>query len=108
MTRSKSGKHRKQKPASRQPADGEPQQGSEQSGTGGGSAMGGADAGSRQGDADPADEAEVQQSGQREGMGSHRHSGRGSEQSIDAAADVDNLGNRIRGAANSRETGSKS
>jgi hypothetical protein len=48
-----------------------------------------------------------EQSAQREGMGNHRHSGRGNEQAIDAAADVDDLGNRIRGAANAREPGNK-
>lgn len=98
MTKSKSGKHGKRKPASKRPAAGEPQEGSQQSGTAAGSSMGGVDAG---------DEADVQQSAQREGMGSHRHSGRGNEQAIDAAADVDDLGNRIRGAANSRETGNQ-
>ena len=36
--------------------------------------------------------AEVQQSAQREGMGQHRHSNRGNEQALDAAADVDSLG----------------
>lgn len=46
--------------------------------------------------------SEVQQSAQREGMGSHRHSNRGNEQALDAAADVDDLGNHIKGAANSR------
>ena len=108
MTKSKAGKHGKQKPASKRPAPGQPQEGSQQSGTPAGSSMGGTDEGGRQGDVDAADEAEVQQSAQREGMGSHRHSGRGNEQAIDAAADVDDLGNRIRGAANSRETGNKS
>ncbi|NML61726.1 hypothetical protein HHL21_11670 [Massilia sp. RP-1-19] len=48
------------------------------------------------------DTLEVQQSAQREGMGSHRHSSRGNAQAIDAAADVDDLGNHLRGAANSR------
>jgi hypothetical protein len=103
MTKSKTGKPGKQKPASKRPAAGEPQEGSQQSGTAAGSSMGG-----RQGGVDAGDEAEVQQSAQREGMGSHRHGGRGNEQAIDAAADVDDLGNRIRGAANSRETGNKS
>ncbi len=36
--------------------------------------------------------AEVQQSAQREGMGNHRHSSRGNEQALDAAADVDDVG----------------
>jgi hypothetical protein len=98
MTKSKPGKQGKQKLDNRQPLPREPEQGSEQSGDAGGS---------RQGDASLGDEAEVQRSAQREGMGSHRHSGRGNEQAIDAAADVDDLGNRIRGAANSREAGNK-
>jgi hypothetical protein len=46
--------------------------------------------------------AEIQQSAQRVGMGSHRHSGRGNEQALDADADVDDLGNRVKGAARSR------
>ena len=46
--------------------------------------------------------SEVQQSAQREGMGSHRHSNRGNEQALDATADVDDLGNHVKGAANSR------
>lgn len=104
MTKSKSGKRGKQKPDRRQPAAEGAQQGSEQVGMAG-SGTGGSDTGYRQGDVEPGDE--VQQSAQREGMGSHRHGGRGNEQAIDAAADVDALGNRIRGAANSRETGNK-
>jgi len=47
--------------------------------------------------------AAIQQSVQREGMGHHRHSGRGNEQAIDAARDVDDLGNHQRGAAESGE-----
>lgn len=94
--------------------------GTAQSGMTGGSGMGGNDRGSRQGgdepelkDVDPGydpqagnlgsqETSEVQQSAQREGMGSHRHSNRGNEQAIDATADVDDLGNHIRGAANSQ------
>lgn len=45
--------------------------------------------------------AEVQQSAQREGMGHHRHSGRGHEQAIDADADVDDLGSHHDGAGRS-------
>ena len=107
MTKSKSGSHRKQKPGNRQPAAEQLQEGSAQGVTGGGSRMGPSAKGGRQGDAGLGDEAELQQSAQREGMGSHRHSGRGNEQAIDATADVDDLGNRIRGAANSREPGNK-
>ena len=94
--------------------------GTAQSGMTGGSGMGGNDRGSRQGGDEPAYEdidvgydpqagnlgsqetSEVQQSAQREGMGSHRHSNRGNEQALDAAADVDDLGNHVKGAANSR------
>lgn len=94
--------------------------GTAQSGMTGGSGMGGNDRGSRQGGDEPAFEdvdlgydpqagnmgsqetSEVQQSAQREGMGSHRHSNRGNEQALDATADVDDLGNHIKGAANSR------
>jgi hypothetical protein len=97
MTKSKTGKHGKQKPASKRLAAGEKQEGSQQSGTAAGSSMGG-----RQGGVDAGDEAEVQQSAQREGMGSHRHSNRGNEQALDATADVDDLGNQVKGAANSR------
>ncbi|MES2899872.1 MAG: hypothetical protein V4723_09100 [Pseudomonadota bacterium] len=35
---------------------------------------------------------EIQQSAPREGMGNHRHSNRGNEQALDAAADVDDVG----------------
>lgn len=94
--------------------------GTAQSGMTGASGMGGNDRGSRQGGDEPAledvdlgydpqagnlgaqESSEVQQSAQREGMGSHRHTNRGNEQAIDATADVDDLGNHIRGAANSR------
>lgn len=94
--------------------------GTAQSGMTGGSGMGGNDRGSRQGGDQPAYEdvdpgydpqagnlgsqetSEVQQSAQREGMGSHRHSNRGNEQALDATADVDDLGNHVKGAANSR------
>lgn len=94
--------------------------GTAQSGMTGGSGMGGNDRGSRQGGDEPAYEdvdlgydpqagnlgsqetSEVQQSAQREGMGSHRHSNRGNEQALDATADVDDLGNHVKGAANSR------
>ena len=93
--------------------------GSAQSGMTGGSGMGGNDRGSRQGADAPLEEidtgidpqagnlgaqdvAEVQQSAQREGMGQHRHSSRGNEQALDADANVDDLGNHIRGAGNSR------
>ncbi len=37
-------------------------------------------------------QAEIQQSAPREGMGNHRHSNRGNEQALDAAADVDDVG----------------
>lgn len=94
--------------------------GTAQSGMSGGSGMGGNDRGSMQGGNQPAYEdvdlgydpqagnlgsqetSEVQQSAQREGMGSHRHSNRGNEQALDATADVDDLGNHVKGAANSR------
>lgn len=87
------------------------QQRNQQSRTGQGSLQGGTEPGEQ--DIDPGYDAqagnmgmdetsEIQQSAQREGMGSHRHSGRGNEQAIDATADVDDLGNHIRGAANSR------
>lgn len=87
------------------------QQGNQQSRTGQGSMQGGTEPGEQDIDAGydtlagnmgMDDTAEIQQSAQREGMGSHRHSGRGNEQALDAAADVDDLGNHIRGAASSR------
>lgn len=56
--------------------------------------------------AGPLDEeepAEVQQSAQREGMGQHRHRGRGHEQALDGAADVDKLGSQESGAAKSND-----
>jgi len=86
--------------------------GSAQSGMTGGSGMGGndterqadldTDSGNRQ-EAGPggSQSTEIQQSAQREGMGRHRHSGRGNEQAIDAARDVDDLGSHQRGAAES-------
>lgn len=88
--------------------------GSAQSGMTGGSGMGGndtvrqadldTDAGNRQeADQGGSHSSEIQQSAQREGMGHHRHSGRGNEQAIDAARDVDDLGNHQRGAAESGE-----
>lgn len=46
--------------------------------------------------------AEVQQSAQREGMGHHRRSSRGNEQAIDAASDIDDLGNHVSSAGKSR------
>lgn len=51
---------------------------------------------------DDIEPAEVQQSAQREGMGHHRHSGRGNEQALDADKDVDSLGNRVSSAGSSR------
>lgn len=90
--------------------------GSAQSGMTGGSGMGGNDT-VRQADIDPelqsdpgnrqeADQggsqsAEIQQSAQREGMGHHRHSGRGNEQALDATRDVDDLGSHQGAAAES-------
>lgn len=47
--------------------------------------------------------AEIQQSAQREGMGSHRHSNRTNEQALDAASDVDALGSQNAAAGKSRE-----
>lgn len=90
---------------------GKRQQGNQQSRTNQGSMQGGTEAGEQ--DADLGYESqpgnlgmeemlEVQQSAQREGMGSHRHSNRSNEQALDATADVDALGTHIRGAANSR------
>ena len=90
---------------------GKQQKGNQQSGTGQGSMQGGTEPGQldvdrgiapQAGNMGMEDTLEVQQSAQREGMGSHRHSNRGNEQALDATADVDDLGNRIRGAANSR------
>lgn len=87
------------------------QQGKQQSRTSQGSMQGGTEPGEQ--DTGPGYDAQagnmgmdetpdVQQSAQREGMGSHRHSGRGNEQALDATADVDDLGNHVRGAASSR------
>lgn len=94
--------------------------GSAQSGMTGGSGMGGNDPANRQGGelpeladidlgfdpqaANPGAQqsAEVQQSAQREGMGGHRHSSRTNEQALDASIDVDDLGNHVRAAADSR------
>ncbi|MES3021486.1 MAG: hypothetical protein V4857_07850 [Pseudomonadota bacterium] len=64
------------------------------------------DAGERQGSpgneqlAEPAggEDAEIQQSVQREGMGNHRHSNRGNEQAIDAT-DAEDLGSHEGAAA---------
>lgn len=121
MAKSKKRQPDKQPPGSRQSGQAlqdNQQQAARQGGRQPGG-MGG-NPGSRQGGDDPAREevdpgydpqagnlgsqetSEVQQSAQREGMGSHRHSNRGNEQAIDAAADVDDLGNHIKGAANSR------
>lgn len=115
MAQSKTDNQDKQRQGTQQP-DQAPA-GNRQQGQGG---MGGNDRGSRQGGDQPAYEnvdpgydpqagnlgsqetSEVQQSAQREGMGSHRHSNRGNEQALDATADVDDLGNHVKGAANSR------
>jgi hypothetical protein len=51
------------------------------------------------------DVAEIQQSAQREGMGQHRHRGRGHDQAEDATADVDKLGSQQSGAAKSGDGG---
>jgi hypothetical protein len=51
------------------------------------------------------DTAEIQQSAQREGMGHHRHTGRGREQALDATADVDKLGSQQSAAAKSGDGG---
>ncbi|HEX8613969.1 MAG TPA: hypothetical protein VF800_22050 [Telluria sp.] len=45
--------------------------------------------------------AEVQQSAQREGMGNHRHSGRGNEQALDADDAQDDLGSHHSAAGTS-------
>lgn len=49
--------------------------------------------------------AEVQQSIQREGMGSRRHSGRGNEQALDADDDFDDVGSHHGSAGRSRTDG---
>lgn len=99
MKRSKAGKQGKRQKGNQQSQAG---QGSMQGGTAPGEPdveRGGAP---QAGNLGMEDTLEVQQSAQREGMGSHRHGNRGNEQALDATADVDDLGSRIRGAANSR------
>ena len=51
------------------------------------------------------DYAEVQQSIQREGMGKHRHSGRGNEQALDVDDDVDSVGTHHGSAGRSHTEG---
>lgn len=107
--KAKANKHRKEKAQARRPATEQPTRadpGSQQQGSAQASRQGG-QAGNR-GNAPQAarmgapEEGEIQQSAQREGMGSHRHT-RPNEQALDAAADVDSLGTHERGAAISRE-----
>jgi hypothetical protein len=107
--KAKANKHRKEQAQAKRPATQEQtraQSGSQQQGSAPSSRQGGqAD---NRGNAPQAgrmgapEEAEAQQSAQREGMGSHRHT-RPNEQALDAAADVDSLGTHERGAAISRE-----
>ena len=74
------------------------------------SGMGGSESGNRQSaDDQPEDELfgadeglEVKQSAQREGMGRHRHSGRGNEQILDGTIDIDELGTQRSGPGSSR------
>jgi hypothetical protein len=107
--KAKANKHRKEQAQARRPAaeaQTRAQAGSQQQGSGPSSRQGG-QAGSggnaaQAGRMGAPEEAETQQSAQREGMGSHRHT-RPNEQALDASADVDSLGTHERGAAISRE-----
>ena len=97
---------------------GNQQRSADQGGTTGHAGMGGDDTTYRgeaqqvqqnEGSSSPSDDligmdepAEVQQSAQREGMGHHRRSSRGNEQAIDAASDIDDLGNHVSSAGKSR------
>lgn len=53
----------------------------------------------------PDEFADVQQSSPREGMGHHRHSGRGNEQALDADDNVDDVGTHHGSAGRSRAEG---
>ena len=101
--KAKANKHRKEQAQAKQPRaqSGSQQQGSAPASRQGGQAdnRGNAPQVGRMG---APEAAETQQSAQREGMGSHRHT-RPNEQALDAAADVDSLGTHERGAAISRE-----
>ena len=96
--------------------------GSGQSGMAGRGGMGGNESGNRQGgqgsaqkagpgERQSADDAsydefsEVQQSVPREGMGKHRHSGRGNEQALEADDNFDDLGAHHGSAGRSRTDG---
>lgn len=107
--KAKASKHRKEKAQARRPATEQQtraEPGSQQQGSAAASRQGG-QAGSggnvpQAGRMGVPEEGEIQQSAQREGMGSHRHT-RPNEQALDAAADVDSLGAHERGAAISRK-----